>query len=60
MEFDAKIKKSWFWNFDVLYAKVFQFDSANTILNRGNTSPNKEGGPFSDTGDSPQLFRIPF
>jgi hypothetical protein len=31
--------------------RFFQFDSVNTILNRGNTSPNKEGGPFSDTGD---------
>jgi hypothetical protein len=31
--------------------RFFHFDSANTILNCGNTSPNKEGGPFSDTGD---------
>jgi hypothetical protein len=31
--------------------RFLQFDSANTVLNRGNATPNKERGPFSDTGD---------
>jgi hypothetical protein len=32
--------------------RLLQFDSTNTTLNRGNTNLNKEGDPFSDTGDN--------
>jgi hypothetical protein len=34
--------------------RLLQFDSTNTTLNRGNTNLNKEGDPFSDTGDKPK------
>jgi hypothetical protein len=36
--------------------RFLHFDSANLSLNRGNTNPFKEGGRFSDTGDSQDLF----
>jgi hypothetical protein len=37
--------------------RLLQFNSTNTTLNRGNTNLNKEGDPFSDTGDNPYLGR---
>jgi hypothetical protein len=30
--------------------RLLLFDSANAVLNRGNATPNKERGPFSDMG----------
>ena len=48
MEFEVKIVKKFQNFFDIPYAKI---DSTTTILNRGNTNPNKEGEQFSDTRD---------
>jgi hypothetical protein len=50
------IRKSRFLMF--LIVRLLQFDSANTVLNRGNAIPNTVGGPFIDIGDISVMFII--